>query len=96
MAAPLTLERIAEINSAISEYNAAKTALSDAGKLVALKDRQFINVGKPHYDKRFYPEQIEVPMPVIRSLIAERVKAAEAWLSAAKRALAQLNVETPA
>ncbi len=95
MSGPLTLERLATINSALSEYKAAKDALVAAGKLVALKDRQTINVGRPNYDRQFYPEPIEVPLSVIRSLIADRVNCAEQRVAAAKRSLAQLNVETP-
>lgn len=96
MSGPLTLERLAEINSAISEYKVAKDALAAASKLVVLKDRQTIMVGKPHYDDRCYQEPIEVPGSAIRALIAARIDAAQQRLNAARRRLAQLNVETPA
>lgn len=96
MSMPLSLDHLAKINAAISEYKYAKAAVDEAAKLVPLKDKQTVNVGKPSYDNRFYPEAIEVPLSVIRSLLAERAKLAGQRLAQARRILAQLNVETPA
>ncbi len=93
----LTLERIAKINSAVSEFKAAQDASRKAAKLVPLADQQTIMVGIPDRpgDNRCYQTALAIDVPTVRSLIrAEQGKALQR-LAAATRALNQLGVEVP-
>ncbi|WP_334656972.1 hypothetical protein [Sphingomonas panaciterrae] len=94
MTAPLTLERLSEINNALNMFRAARTKAREAAALVPIKEQQTIFVGLKSAGQ-LQRHSIDVSTTMVNALIRERQASAQLTLMAATRRLHQLNVEVP-